>query len=289
MSKLGRTRESKLERRQASISVVVRDERTAVVLRRLAHLTWLKCPNDADLRNVENLFVICLPQDLPDVAHIVRTASQRKKLRALLVRNEDAPHWTTQFLDRAKLRTLRNLLVYWDSAVAFRIVEAWCWGIERKLIADAVALDDRLLVLDCALNRYELPFDKVGDLRRIPAGQRGTFSIDDDGSQIWWPDYDAALNIGSIKNALNPNRALAEKMRHDHCFGRAIARLRRARGLRQCDISCLDERQVRRIETGGSVTLKSLEALADAHEMELNDYLNAVAEAVAAPAKKQSA
>jgi len=39
----------------------------------------------------------------------------------------------------------------------------------------------------------------------------------------------------------------------------------------------LTDRQVRRIEAGKHATLKSLEILASAHGMSLNQYLNAIA------------
>ena len=57
----------------------------------------------------------------------------------------------------------------------------------------------------------------------------------------------------------------------------AIAALRKDRCLRQTDIPGLSERQLRRIEDSGAVSVRTMEHLADAHGMVLAEYLDALA------------
>ncbi|MFM7577941.1 MAG: helix-turn-helix domain-containing protein, partial [Microcystaceae cyanobacterium] len=63
----------------------------------------------------------------------------------------------------------------------------------------------------------------------------------------------------------------------DRQFGKAIAQLRKKHHLKQSDIKGLSERQVSRIEQGGTTRVETLQLFAQAHHMNLNDYLNAVA------------
>ncbi len=68
------------------------------------------------------------------------------------------------------------------------------------------------------------------------------------------------------------------KSEHNQIFGKAIATLRKQHKLRQSDIIGLSDRQVRRIEQGdGSTKVDTLRLFAQAHGMELDAYLDAVA------------
>jgi hypothetical protein len=57
--------------------------------------------------------------------------------------------------------------------------------------------------------------------------------------------------------------------------------------LRQSGITGLSERQVRRIEKGGRTTIEALRRLASAHRMDLDAYLNELANIPASTAKKR--
>ncbi len=70
----------------------------------------------------------------------------------------------------------------------------------------------------------------------------------------------------------------AQRAKHDVNFGKAIATLRKEQGLRQSDIAGLSERQLRRIERGARAGVSALRSLAAAHDLDLNGYLNVVAE-----------
>lgn len=54
--------------------------------------------------------------------------------------------------------------------------------------------------------------------------------------------------------------------------------LRRRHGLRQRDVPGLSERQIRRYERGTRVPFRALRLMATAHGMELNEYLNELAD-----------
>ena len=211
----------------------------------------------------------------------VREASRRHVLRALLVHADVEPRWVTQMLDQADLRTLRNLLVHRGPPVPCRLIHAWRLGAQDHLIADAVVVKDRLLVLSCALERFELPFGRLSALATIPEEARTKLEVADDGAYIYWPDADVHLDLETIRVTLDPKareQALAEKLRHDRRLGRGTAKLRQEKGLRQTDIHGVSARQVRRIEAGEFFPrVDTLRRMAEAHGMSLAGYLDAVA------------
>ena len=235
----------------------------------------------SEISNADNLIVVSSCNRIAKIASYISAANHRNMLRVLLLRNDDSPYWTTRFLYSAGLRSLRNLLVHSGYDIPRRIVEAWAAGVQHKLIADATVQDDSLLVLDCALKLFELPFAKIKALKTIPVNDRQNFAIDPDGNDIFWEKYDVRLDIAGIESILHPEKNSSMKLVHDKKFGHAVAAFRNLYGLRQSDILGLTERQVRRIETGEqSATLNSLNALAQAHKLPLKKYLNEVAELI---------
>lgn len=165
-----------------------------------------------------------------------------------------------------------------------RILKAWQFGAQNNLIADAAVMDNRLFVLDCALKRYEIKFDQLKALAKIPRNARSKFIISEEGGHITWPDYDVDLDLDSLRVVLDPDlaeKAAARKLAHDRQFGAAIACLRNERKLRQGDIIGLTDRQVRRIESGDQhAGLKSLQLIAKAHDLQLKQYLSRVAKCI---------
>jgi hypothetical protein len=237
--------------------------------------------NNADLGESKNIFVVSTGLLLPDVAAFVKHANSTKRLRGLLVRQDTYQSWITQLLDMADLRSLKNLLVHSDNEVVSRVLLAWNYGAQENLIADAAVLGDNLMLRDCALNRYVLPFSVISDLAAIKLIDRSRFEISEDGSRISWPDYCVDINLDSIKSALDPRPRKADSDLHDRLYGAAIAQLRKDSGLRQADIAGLDERHLRKIESGAQrATLRSLELLAKAHKLDINDYMNMLAQHV---------
>jgi hypothetical protein len=189
--------------------------------------------------------------------------------------------------ERAELRMIRNTIVYPDSSIPRRVLSAWTQNAQEEVIAKASVSKDRLFVLSCALRPYEIAFDSMPPLKRIPVAERGKFVVDEDGSYIHWPGPDIHLDLDAIRAVIDPGaraRAEAAKVLHDSRYGAAIARLRLKMGLKQPQIEGLSERQVRRIEKGEGTTYQALRQLASAHGKDLESYLREVAVYASDPA-----
>jgi len=231
----------------------------------------------------KSLFVLCSTSHLPFVADVIRKSNDRHRLRALFLREDTDPMLLPQMLDRANLRTLRNMLVHTEWVLPRRVLGAWEAGAQKRLIANATVVNDRLLVLNCVLERFELSFDDVAALGRIPKTDRSGFEISEDGSYLHWPREDVHLNMDAIRYITDSDWRQREDTRRvtaDENFGAAVARLRKELDLRQRDITRLSARQVSRIENGARPSYESLNALAIAHRMTVNQYLEAIAQSL---------
>jgi len=230
--------------------------------------------------SARNVFVLVLGTKLPEVAQFVSLANRRHQLRALFVRDDMNAYWIPQLFERAGLRTLRNTLVHSGLIVPSRVLRAWTHGAQEQLIADAKVASDRLFVTSCALQQYEVPIDKITALKSLRESTRANFTIDEDGSYLHWPEPDMHLDLDAIRVAIDPvasKKAFEAKALHHQRYGRAIAKLRLEKGLKQSDIPGLSDRQVRRIENGEGTTYESLSRLASAHGIGLDEYLNQLA------------
>ena len=237
-------------------------------------------PNRQTAERGRNIFVLVPASELPDVAEFVSIANRRHQLRALLVRDDVQPSSIPQMFERAGLRMVRNTVVYSDASVPRRVLTAWAHHAQEELIAKASVSKDRLFVLSCALQPYEVAFDSMPSLKRIPVAERASFTVDEDGSYIYWAGPDIHLDLDAIRAAVEPEahaRAEAAKALHDSRYGAAIVKLRLRMGLKQSQIEGLSERQVRRIEKGEGTTYEALRRLASAHRMDLESYLRELA------------
>jgi hypothetical protein len=261
---------------------LVSDRRRFRVLRR---------PNRQIAERGRNIFVLIPASELPDVAEFVSIANRRHQLRALLVRDDVQPSSIPQMFERAGLRMMRNTVVYSDPGIPRRVLAAWTRNAQEQLIAKASVSKDRLFVLSCELQQYEVAFDGMPSLKRIPVAERANFAVDEDGSYIHWPGPDIHLDLDAIRAAIDPQaRARAEAARtvHGGRYGAAIAKLRLRMGLKQSEIKGLSERQVRRIEKGEGTTYEALRRLAAAHRMDLESYLGELAVNASDPALERA-
>ena len=151
-------------------------------------------------------------------------------------------------------------------------------GAQHDLIARANVVDNKLLLLSCALQSFEISFANLPPLQKIPKTQRDNFCISDSGSYIHWQANDIHLDIESIRYFTDEDfrkKCDLEKVTHDKQFGLAIATMRKAHHLGQEDISGMSDRQLRRIENEGArPSVATLATLAKAHKMQVNHYLN---------------
>lgn len=261
---------------------VVSDRRRFRVLHR---------PNRQIAEHGRNIFVLIPASELPDVAEFVSIANRRHQLRALLVRDDVRPSSIPQMFERAGLRMVRNTVVYSDASIPRRVLSAWTHRAQEQLIAQVSVSKERLFVLSCALQPYEIAFDTMPSLKRIPLAERGSFVVDEDGSYIHWPGPDIHLDLDAIRGAIDPEgraRAKAARAVDDSRYGGAIAKLRLRMGLKQSEIQGLSERQVRRIEKGEGTTYEALGRLAAAHRMDLESYLRELAINASDPALERA-
>lgn len=239
-------------------------------------------------RRYNHLFVLCSALHLPQSAKFVSAMNRQHRLQALFVRTE-VPALLPQMLERAGLRSIRNMLVHSDWSVPKRVLTAWLRNAQAELIAEATVAGDRLIVVSCEPKTYEVGFDQMPALKKVQPRDRGSFELADDGSFIHWPSADIHLDLDAIRAVIDPKwRKKSERVRQTHGreYGRAIAALRREHGLTQTDIAGISERQLRRIEESGAVSVRTMELLARAHQMRLSDYLDAVAHQHRAGQKK---
>jgi hypothetical protein len=162
-----------------------------------------------------------------------------------------------------------------------RIVFARRQGAEDDLIASATIDDDKLVVWNCEPRRFEVPVAELPVLAKMSADVRANFEVSQSGSRIRWPGADVDINLDTIREIADPElrREHEARARHEAArYARALRQLREEKGLKQSDIEGLTDRQVRRLEEGGTVPqIETLKKLAAAHGMSINDYLNELA------------
>jgi hypothetical protein len=227
------------------------------------------------------LAVFARATHLHEVTHLVSTANKANRLRALLVDSDVEAEWLPYIFERAKLRLLRNLLVHHGASVPMRFVWAWKRNIQSHVVANATAMGDHLVVRNCALKSFEVPFAAYPGLSRIRPQERNEFDIDADGMFLHWPGADVHLTMDDVFEAADPRRkaeAMIRKTLEDKSFGAAVRAFRTERGLLQRDISGISARHLRRIEHGFVPGEDALNELAKAHKMDADAYLEAVTE-----------
>ena len=172
------------------------------------------------------------------------------------------------------------MLVHSDSSIPKRVLTAWLRNAQAELIAEAIVAEDRLIVVSCEPKAYEVSFDQMPALKKIAPRYRMNFELAEDGSFIHWPSADIHLDLDAIRAVIDSRwRKKSERLRQAHGreYGAAIAALRREHDLKQTDIAGISERQLRRVEESGAVSLRSIELLARAHRMTLSRYMDAIA------------
>ena len=275
----------------STMTVFLQDNRCVTAIPKSRHVKVIRKLDPSIADWAKNLFVFSSAVKLPLVAELVQEANSRHHLKALFVWQDVKDcHLLPQMIARANLKTLRNMVVHSEINIPRRIINAWLLGAQEQLIANATLIDgSKIFVISCDAETFEVPFESIPALNRIPIRERGLFKIAEDGSYLHWPKPDVHINLETIRHALNPElrkRYELERITHDERFGAAIAALRKKHGFKQTDIHGLSDRQVRRIESGERPSVEALKVLAKAHGKDLNDYLNEISDAMYDTEKK---
>ncbi len=129
-----------------------------------------------------------------------------------------------------------------------------------------------------------VPVSSLPALSGQPRVVLRNFVIDPDGSFVHWPDLDVHLGWNQFLQAVDPEEFRKAQQRtegYNKRYGAAIRKVREEAGLSQSRIEGLTERQLRRIEQGECrATRTALAALAKAHGLDTNSYVERLAKAM---------
>ncbi|MBW4517574.1 MAG: helix-turn-helix domain-containing protein [Timaviella obliquedivisa GSE-PSE-MK23-08B] len=214
----------------------------------------------------------------------VKSQSSSETLVAIIFSTGNESKAIFRVFEDAKQGSIRNVRFRLNTAIPERILNAWKLGAEQDLIAYAAVSDKGLCILDCALNILTIPFDAMSALNSLPWSERQNFELDADGSYLYWAFTDTHLDLDSFKISVDPDlktKLNAENLLYDERFGKAIATVRKNLKLKQTDIEGVSARHIGRIEKGARPKLETLKLLAKGHGVEINDYIERVAQAMA--------
>ena len=159
---------------------------------------------------------------------------------------------------------------------------------QRGHIIDAYLSGSTLLVRGPKHRLLSVPLSWVPAFSGQPATVLQNFKIDVDGSYLYWPELDVHLGWNQFLQIVEPDemrKTLQRNSEFNNRYGAAIRKTREAAGIAQSDVRGLTDRQIRRIEHGECrATPSALQSLAAAHGLDLNDYLNQLAQQTSAPA-----
>ena len=151
-------------------------------------------------------------------------------------------------------------------------------------IVDAYLGANVLFVRGPKQRMLHVPVASIPALRDQPSVVLQNFRIDPDGSFIHWPDIDVHLGWNQFLQAADPaelHRAQQRSAGFNRRYGAAIRKVREAAGIPQAKVDGITERQLRRIEHGECrATGGALRDLAKAHGLDLNAYMERVANAM---------
>lgn len=173
-----------------------------------------------------------------------------------------------------------------DREFVSRLIAGFVSDDEEPRIATAVVDDGLLTVRSVDFDLMTIPIEMLcRDVGGDPSDWEH-LEVERFGRYVSWPDREVDMRWSHLKRVINPTSALAGEQRRakfNRRYGEAIRSVRKRSGIRQASIEGLSERNLRRIELGEiRATEASLVSLANAHQMELRVYLDALATQLAA-------
>lgn len=191
------------------------------------------------------------------------------RLMALKIRSSQRVHVSSKRDATAESelvsRLIRNLV---EPTRTGSIIDAWVEG-------------DALVLLSPSFDRMAVHHEKLARFIGTEPSRLAEFEIDEDGRFVYWPHADVHLGWKQLLQLIDPAAAVVDQNKtaqFNQRYGAAIRALRVAEGRKQADIGGITTRQLRRIEHGEqTVTRAALEALAEGHEMPVDEYLRKLA------------
>jgi hypothetical protein len=174
--------------------------------------------------------------------------------------------------------------MYYMAALLQRIASALKSNENDDLILDARLEAGVLHVISPNFNRLDVPITKIPEFKNADASKLQAFEIDEDGSFIYWPEFDLHLGWAQLQQLVNPQAALKASQKSQEFnkrYGRAVQKVREQAGLEPSGISGISGKQLQRIENGECrLTSNAIEVLSQAHKLAPNEYMKRLAEAL---------
>jgi hypothetical protein len=202
------------------------------------------------------------------------------------------PDQVAQWMRTTKIRSENRLHVVrvddLEAPQVSQLLGRICFALGRNghrgSIIDAYLAGDLLFVRGPKHRMLHVPISSVGALSGQPRAVLRNFVIDPDGSFVHWPDLDVHLSWNQFLQAVDPEELRKAQQRtggYNKRYGAAIRKLREEAGISQSKVHGLTERQIRRIEQGECrATTGALSALAKAHGLDANAYMERLAKAL---------
>lgn len=215
-----------------------------------------------------------------------------KAFHLLLVEPTTHPGQIAQWMRASKIRSesrfhaikIDNLQPSNFAHLLRRICFACGKNEARGSIIDAYLTGEVFHVLGPKHRILHVPVDKLPPLKDLSREVLRAFEVDPDGSFVHWPGPDIHLGWTQFLQAINPEelrKARQQTEGFNSRYGAAIRKLRVKAGIPQSRVEGLTERQVRRIEQGECrATSAALKALAAAHGLDANHYMDQIAKAM---------
>jgi hypothetical protein len=233
----------------------------------------------------------------PDDDHLVLTDPRVELVIAeafhlLFTEPTTHPDQVAQWMRTTNIRSENRLHVvkvdHLESPQVSQLLGRVCFALRRDggrdSIIDAYLAGNTLFVRGPRHRMLHVPVNSVPALRGQPREVLRNFEIDPEGSFIHWPDLDVHLGWNQFLQAVDPaefRKAQQRSAGFNERYGATIRKVREAACITQSKVEGLTERQLRRIEQGEcGATTAALSALANAHGLDVNAYMETLAKAM---------
>lgn len=232
-----------------------------------------------------------------DDDHFVLTDSRMRPMvsvafHLLFTEPDTHPDQIAQWMRRTNIRAENRLHIVRVEDLEAPQVSELLWRVcsaswpesSRGNLVDAYLGGDVLFVRGSKHRMLHVPVASIPALRGQPRAMLQNFHIDPDGSFVHWPNLDVHLGWNQFLQAVDPaelHKAQQRGADFNRRYGAAIRKIREATGIPQAKVAGITDRQLRRIEQGECrATAGALRDLAKAHGLDMNAYMEKVANAM---------